>query len=47
MTEAHRVSWHDSLILAAALEGECEKLYTEDFQKGRTIDGLRIENPFS
>jgi predicted nucleic acid-binding protein len=46
ITENHRVSWYDSLIVAAALEGQCEKLYSEDFQHGRKIEGLRIENPF-
>lgn len=46
IVEKHRMSWHDSLIVAAALEGQCERLYTEDFQHGRKIDGVRIENPF-
>jgi predicted nucleic acid-binding protein len=46
MVEKHRLSWYDSLILAAAVEGQCEKLYSEDFQHGRKIEGLRIENPF-
>jgi predicted nucleic acid-binding protein len=44
--ENHRISWYDSLIVAAALEGRCEKLYSEDLQPGRKIEGLRIENPF-
>jgi len=42
----HRFAWYDSLILAAALEGNCDTLYTEDFQHGQTIEGLRIRNPF-
>ncbi len=41
-----RFSWYDSLILASALEGQCETLYSEDFQHGREIEGLRVENPF-
>src|SRR5712664_3093492 len=32
--EKHRISWYDSLIVAAALDGGCEKLYSEDFQHG-------------
>jgi predicted nucleic acid-binding protein len=44
--EKHRTSWYDSLIIAAALEGRCEKLYSEDLQAGRKIEGMRIENPF-
>jgi predicted nucleic acid-binding protein len=41
-----RISWYDSLIVAAALEGKCDTLYSEDLQHGREIEGLRIENPF-
>jgi predicted nucleic acid-binding protein len=44
--ERHQISWYDSLIVAAALEGRCEKLYSEDLQSGQKIEGLRIENPF-
>jgi predicted nucleic acid-binding protein len=47
IAEKHRLSWYDSLIIAAALEGQCEKLYSEDFQHGRKIETLRIENPFA
>jgi predicted nucleic acid-binding protein len=46
ITGKHRIRWYDSLIVAAALEGHCETLYTEDLQHGARIDGLRIENPF-
>ena len=42
----HRLAWYDSIIVASALEGECETLYSEDFQQGRQIEGLRIHNPF-
>lgn len=46
ISATHRFAWYDSLIVAAALEGECETLYSEDLQHGREIEGLRIENPF-
>jgi predicted nucleic acid-binding protein len=42
----HHLAWYDSLIVASALEGRCETLYSEDFQHGREIEGLEIENPF-
>jgi predicted nucleic acid-binding protein len=42
----HRIRWYDSLIVAAALESQCETLYTEDLQHGWKIEGLKIENPF-
>jgi len=46
IAEKHLLAWYDSLIVAAALEGQCDRLYSEDFQHGRKIEGLRIENPF-
>ncbi|HUI43527.1 MAG TPA: PIN domain-containing protein [Terriglobia bacterium] len=42
----HSLSWHDALIIAAALQGECAVLYSEDLQHGRRFEGLCIENPF-
>jgi predicted nucleic acid-binding protein len=42
----HRLAWYDSIIVASALEGQCEILYSEDFQHGRKIESLRVENPF-
>ncbi|MGD0959181.1 MAG: PIN domain-containing protein [Methylomonas sp.] len=39
-------SFYDSLIVAAALESNCRRLYTEDMQHKQQIDGLTIENPF-
>jgi predicted nucleic acid-binding protein len=47
ITGKHRIRWYDSLIVAAALEGQCETLYTEDLQHGWKIEGLRVENPFA
>lgn len=47
ISRKHRVSWYDALILAAALEGQCATLYSEDLQHGREIEGMRIENPFA
>jgi predicted nucleic acid-binding protein len=46
IAEKHRLSWYDSLIVAAALEGQCDRLYSEDFQHGQKIETLRVENPF-
>lgn len=42
----YRYSFYDSLILAAALEAGCVRLYSEDFQDGQQIEGLTLENPF-
>lgn len=37
---------YDSLSVAAALATGCGTLYSENLQDGRTIEGLRICNPF-
>lgn len=42
----HQLGWWDSLIVTAAVHGGANLLYSEDFQHGRVIDGVRIENPF-
>lgn len=42
----YRFSFHDSLVVGAALEAGCKRLLTEDLQHGQKIEGLRIENPF-
>lgn len=40
-------SFYDSLIVAAALDAGCTRLYSEDLQDGQRIEGLTIENPFT
>lgn len=35
MVAKHRFAWYDALIVAAALEGRCKTLYSEDLQHGR------------
>ena len=39
-------SFYDSLIVAAALEAGCTRLYSEDLQHGQQIQRLTIVNPF-
>jgi len=43
---AHRLGWYDSLIVAAALQGKCEVLFSEDLQHGQRFGELAVENPF-
>ena len=43
---SYSLSWHDSLIVASAIEGRCRVLCSEDFQHGQRFGSLRIENPF-
>ena len=42
----YRYSFYDSLIIAAALDAGCTRLYSEDLQDGQRIEGLTIEDPF-
>jgi predicted nucleic acid-binding protein len=46
LSARHKLAWYDSLILASALEGSCNVLYSEDFQHTQKFGDLRIENPF-
>jgi len=39
-------SIYDALILAVALEADCDTLYTEDMQNDPVIGSLTIRNPF-
>jgi len=41
-----KYSFFDSLILAAAVQGGCEVLYSEDLQDGQQVRGVRILNPY-
>ena len=42
----YRFGFYDSLVIAAALDAGCARLYSEDLQNGQRIEGLTIENPF-
>ncbi len=46
LRHAHKLQWYDSLIVAAALEAQCTRLYSEDFQHGQAFRGLIVTNPF-
>ena len=43
---AHRFSYWDSAIIAAARALGCRELYTEDMSHGREVEGVLIINPF-
>jgi predicted nucleic acid-binding protein len=42
----NQLSWYDALIVAAALQGGCRVLYSEDLQHGRRFGDLIVQNPF-
>lgn len=43
----HGLSFWDALIWAAAKENGLGTVYTEDFQAGRELDGVRFVDPFA
>lgn len=42
----HQVHFWDAMIFAAAKEAGVKIVYSEDFQHGREIEGIRFVNPF-
>jgi predicted nucleic acid-binding protein len=46
LEQRHSLSFWDALIVVAAARSGSERILTEDLQHGRTIAGVRIENPF-
>jgi predicted nucleic acid-binding protein len=46
LAEHEQLSFYDALIIASAIGGGCEILYSEDMQHGRRFGGLAIVNPF-
>ncbi len=46
LEQRHSLSFSDALIVVAAARTGAERILSEDLQHGRTIAGVRIENPF-
>ena len=47
IADKYQYSFYDSLIIASAIEAECQILYSEDMQHNQFIEGkLKIINPF-
>ena len=42
----HGIAFNDALIVAAALEADCDTLYSEDLQHGRRFRDCVVVNPF-
>lgn len=45
--ERHRLSWWDSLVVAAAQLEDCSILLTEDLQDGARFDAVTVRSPFT
>jgi predicted nucleic acid-binding protein len=46
LEERHGLSFWDALIVETARQVGARRLLSEDFQSGRRVAGVRIENPF-
>ena len=46
LSDRYRLSWYDALTVAAAIEGQCSLLYSEDLQHRQRFGDLQVENPF-
>jgi predicted nucleic acid-binding protein len=47
LTGRFSLSFWDSMVIAAGLEGGIQHFYSEDFDAYSNIDGMRISNPFT
>jgi predicted nucleic acid-binding protein len=48
IAQKHGYNIFDALVVAAAIEGGCETLYSENFQDGRMVEAqFTIRNPFA
>lgn len=47
LAAAHRLNFYDALIVAAAVDAQCDTLFSEDLQDGRKFGRLFVRNPFS
>jgi predicted nucleic acid-binding protein len=41
-----RMAWYDSLIVAAAIEAQCDVLYSEDLHHSQRLESVTVTNPF-
>ena len=42
----YQLAWYDSLIVAAAMQANCDVLYSEDLQNGQRFGKMQVKNPF-
>jgi predicted nucleic acid-binding protein len=47
LQQRYRCSFYDSMILAAAISADCDRLYSEDLHDGQRVEGVTIVNPFA
>jgi predicted nucleic acid-binding protein len=47
LARAHQMQFWDCVVCVASADADAKVLLTEDMQDGRTLDGLRLMNPFA
>lgn len=46
LRQRFQLSYWDAVIISAAHELGCDKIYSEDFSHGQDYEGVMVENPF-
>ncbi|OGD12672.1 MAG: hypothetical protein A2Y86_07760 [Candidatus Aminicenantes bacterium RBG_13_62_12] len=46
LSRKNRISFWDSMIIAAAKQAGCCQVFSEDFADGQKYDGVSVRNPF-
>ncbi len=46
LASEHGLAFYDALIVASAIESDCDTLMSEDLQHGRNFGGVTVVNPF-
>ena len=47
VVSAHQISFWDAMLWATAKRAGCRMILTEDFQDGRTLEGVTFVDPFN
>ncbi len=47
LSDRHRLSFWDAMIVRSAAELRCDVLWTEDLSDCQVIEGVRLTNPFA
>lgn len=47
ITDRYKLSWWDSLIVAAAVALACDEILSEDLTAGQFYEGIPVVNPFA
>ena len=48
LLDKYQISWYDALIVSAAIESDCDTLWSEDMHNGLVVNKtMTIRNPFN